>query len=106
MTQQLNYAKLKNFDDFIRFIAMSPTPFIQHIEMKGKHVYFIHIIGAGGKMVYYIEQGNKIEEKYVVYQRFKDQITFRNTFESDGQSTDIPVFEIDQTNIFPEYPPK
>lgn len=108
MAQQLNYAKLKSFDDLIRFVGMSPTPFVQHIAIEGKHVYFVQIMGfGGGRMIYYFERNEKIEEKYIVFNRFRDQVTsFSNTFGSDGQSTYIPILELEKTNIFPEYPPK
>ena len=106
MSQQINYAKIKSFDDLVRFIGMSPTPFVQHVELNSKHVYFLQILSLGGKMIYYVELEKKIEGKYVVFNRFRDQVTFSNTFGSDGQSTYIPILELEKTNIFPEYPPK
>ena len=107
MAQQLNYAKMKTFDDFIRFVAISPAPFVQYVEIEGKHVYFLQILGyGGGKMIYYFEREKKIEEKYILFNRFRDQVTFSNNFGSDGQSTYIPILELEKTNIFSEYPPK
>lgn len=107
MSQLINYAKMKSFDDFVRFIIVSSIPFIQYIELNGKHVYFIQIISlGGGKMIYFFERDKKIEEKYVVFNRFRDQVTFSNSFGSDGQSAYIPILELQETNIFPEYPLK
>jgi len=107
LTEQLNYAKMKTFDDFIRFVGMSPTPFVQYVEIEGKHVYFVQFMGFGGaKMIYFYEREKKIIEKYIVFNRFRDQVTFSNNFGSDGQSTYIPILELEKTNIFSEYPPK
>ena len=107
MAEQLNYAKMKTFDDFIRFVGISSTPFVQYVEMDGRHVYFVQFMGfGGGKMVYFYEREKKIVEKYIVFNRFRDQVTFSNNFGSDGQSTYIPILELEKTNIFSEYPPK
>ena len=107
MSQQLSYAKLKKFDDLVRFIVVSSIPFVQYVELNGKHVYFIQIMGFGaGKIIYYFEHNKRIEEKYIVFNRFRDQITFSNTFGSDGQSSSIPILELEKTNIFSEYPPE
>ncbi len=107
MDDQLIYAKMKTFDDFVRFVGMSPTPFVQYVEIEGKHVYFVALLGfGGGKMVYYFEREKKIDEKYIIFNRFRDQVAFSNNFSSDGQSTYIPILELEKTNVFSEYPPK
>ena len=105
MSQQLNYAKMKSFDDLIRLIVVSSIPFIQYINLDGKYVYFIQIMGFGsGRTIYYFEHDKKIEERYVVFNRFRDQVAFSNSFGSDGQSSYIPILELEKTNMFPEYP--
>jgi hypothetical protein len=107
MSLQFGYAKMKSFEDFVRFVTVSTIPFIQYVELAGKHVYFIQILGfGGGRMVYYYEREKKVEEKYVVVNRFRDQLSFSNTFSSDGHSAFIPILELERTNIFPDYPPK
>jgi len=57
-------------------------------------------------MIYYVEQDLEIETKYIVFNRFRDQITFSDKFEADGQTTYIPLLKLERTNIFSEYPPK
>ena len=107
MNRELSYAKLRAFDDLVRFVGMSPTPFLFHIEVEGTHVYFVQITSfGGGRMIYYTELDKRIEEKYVVFNRFRGEISFSDQFSSDGQSAHIPIFELEKTNIFKEYPPK
>jgi len=106
MSQQLNYAKMKSFDDLMRFIIFSSIPLVQYVELNGRHIYFIQIMGfSAGRTIYYFERDKKIEEKYVVFNRFRDQVSFSNSFGSDGQSAYIPILELEKTNIFSEYPP-
>ena len=100
------YIQFKNLNDFIRFITLSPTPFINHIKQNGHEVYFVQIIGFGERILYYIEMDEKLDEKYIVYNRFRDTLSFSNKLESDGQSVSIPILEIARTNVFSEYPPK
>jgi hypothetical protein len=103
MTKAFNYARLEVFDDLVRFVGMSPTPFLFYIEREGKHVYFVQIMSlGGGKMVYFTELDQKIKEKYVVFNRFRGEVSFNDQFKSDGQSAHIPIFELAETNIFDE----
>jgi len=100
------YIQFKDFSDLVRFITFSPTPFIQYVRVNGHNVYFIQIMGLGERMLYYVELDRKIEEKYVVYNRFRDSVSFSSKIESDGQSVCVPILEVERTNIFQEYPPK
>jgi hypothetical protein len=75
--------------------------------MNGKHVYFIQILSwGGGKMIYYTEHEKALQEKYVIFNRFQGKISYSNQIITDGQSVHIPIFEVEKTNIFREYPPK
>ena len=100
------YIQFKKFDDFIRFVTISPTPFVHYIKFNGHNLYFIQLAGFGERVLYYVELDKEIEEKYVVYNRFRDVISFSNKIESDGQSICVPILEIVKTNAFSEYPPK
>jgi hypothetical protein len=102
---QLKYAQFKSIQDFVRFVAASQIPFIHHANINGRNVYFIQLIGFGERMVYYIELEQPIKEKYIIFNRFRDQISFANRIEADPQSIAFPILELERTNIFTEYPP-
>lgn len=107
MNRDLSYAKLKAFNDLVRFVGMSSSPFLFHVELEGKHVYFIQIMSfGGGRMIYYAELDERISEKYIVFNRFRDEISFSDQFSSSGQSAHIPIFELEKTNLFTGYPPE
>jgi hypothetical protein len=107
MNRDLSYAKLKAFNDLVRFVGMSSSPFLFHVELEGKHVYFIQIMSfGGGRMIYYAELEERISEKYIVFNRFRGEISFSDQFSSSGQSAHIPIFELDKTNLFTTYPPE
>lgn len=100
------YIQFKKFDDFIRFVTLSPTPFIQYINLNSHNVYFVQLAGFGEHMLYYVELDKEIEAKYVIYNRFRDVVSFSSKIESDGQSVSVPILEILKTNAFKEYPLK
>ena len=100
------YLKFKNLIDFIRFITFSPAPFTHYINLDGHNIYFIQIAGLGERILYYVELDDKIEENYIIYNRFRDTLSFSSKLESDGQSVSIPILEVSKTNIFLDYPPK
>lgn len=95
----MNYAKFKTFDDFVKFVANSQIPFIYHTTIKEKAVYFIHIILVEG-MVYYVEQEEPIKSKYIVYNRFRDQVSLADKLEVDPQKVTLPILEVETTNVF------
>jgi len=101
----LNFVKFKTFEDFVKFVAVSQIPFIHHTTIKDKAVYFVHI-GLIEGMVYYVEQEEPIKEKYVLYNRFRDQISFSDKLETDPQKATLPILEIESTSIFSEDPAK
>jgi len=101
----LNFTKFKTFDDFVKFLAVSQIPFIHHTTIKGKDVYFVHI-GLIEGIVYYVEQDEPIREKYVLYNRFRDQVSFSDKLDTDPQKATLPILEIETTSVFSEYPPK
>jgi len=71
------YVKFSSLDDLVRLVAFSATPFLQHAEVEGKHVYFYHSMLFGGRpMVYFTLRRERIDKKYVVYNRFNDSLSF------------------------------
>jgi hypothetical protein len=99
----VNLAKFKTFDDFVRFVANSQIPFIFHATVKGKAVYFVHVLLVEG-MVYYFEQEGPIKDRYVVYNRFRDQVSFTDKLELDPQKVTLAILEVEATSVFPEQP--
>jgi len=105
MNSDLSYAKLKTFNDLVKFVGMSSSPFLFYVELAGKHVYFVQIMSfGGGRMIYYVELEERISEKYVVFNRFRGEISFSDQFSSSGQSAHIPIFELEKTNLFTDFP--
>lgn len=106
MPEQLTHVQLREFEDLIRLVSLSPAPFIEHLIVDGKNVYFIHTGGLfGPPMIYYVERGAKIDKKYVVFNRYKDEVSFSDSLGTDPQAVYIPVLEIERTSLFSKYPP-
>ncbi len=107
LSKQINYIEFKSFDDLVRFISISSSPFLHHIVINGKNVYFIQGMSFGGEqMVYYMECDEAIKKRYVILNRFKDAVYQSDKVISDGQSACIKILELKRTNIFLEYPPQ
>ena len=102
----LTYIQFNKIDDFVRFVTLSPSPFIQFIKLDGHNIYFVQLVGFGERVLYYVEMDKEIDGKYVIYNRFRDMISFSSKIESDGQSISIPILEVLRTNAFTGYPPK
>jgi hypothetical protein len=107
LSEKVSYIEFKDFDDLVRFISISPSPFLHHIMINGKNVYFVQAIGlGGGRTIFYVECEESIKGRYVILNRFKDEVYPSDKIISDGQSVCIKLLELKRTNIFPEYPPQ
>jgi hypothetical protein len=75
--------------------------------INDKNLYFVQAIGfGGGRMIYYLGCDEAIKGRYVILNRFKDEVYPIDKIISDGQSAGIKILELKRTNIFLEYPPK
>ncbi|RLI15463.1 MAG: hypothetical protein DRO43_01090 [Candidatus Hecatellales archaeon] len=100
MPEDVFHVKFSGLEDMVRFVALSSTPFLQHAEVEGKHVYFFHSALLLGKpVIYYTVLGEKVKGRYIVYNKFRDTISFSDKLEADGQSVYIPILEVESTNL-------
>ena len=86
LPEELIYVQFSCLEDLVRLVSLSPGPFIQHVAVEGEHIYFIQsLMMISQPMVYMFRSREKIEKKYVVYNRFTDGITFSDQPGQDGQ---------------------
>lgn len=109
MPEDLFHVKFSGLEDMVRLVALSATPFLEHAEINGKHIYFFHATLLTGKpIIYYVVLEEKLEKRYIVYNKFRDTIGFSDKLEADGQSIYIPILEVENTNLlrfmFPKAP--
>ncbi len=99
----MNFAKFKTFDDLVKFVANSQIPFIFTTQIQGRCLYFVHLLLIES-LVYYVEMETPIKERYVVYNRFKDQISFSDKLEVDPQKATLPILTIESASVFSNIP--
>jgi hypothetical protein len=100
MVDEVFYVAFSRLEDLVKFVAYLPTPFIQHVEINSKHVYFIHsTLLASRPVIYYVCLNSKLEKRYVIYNKFNDSISYSDKLETGGQSVTIPILEIKDTNL-------
>ena len=98
--EDLCYIQLKKLEDLVRLVSSSQTLFLQHIALNGKHIYFIQsMLSLSKPMVYLYQDMKPIEKKYIIYNRFKDEVAFSDIASTDGQSVNIAILEIENTNL-------
>jgi len=66
-------------------------------------LYFVHLLLIES-LVYYVEKETPIKERYVVYNRFKDQISFSDKLEVDPQKATLPILTIESASVFSNIP--
>ncbi len=105
MPETTSYIQLKTLEDLVHFVALSPSPFIQYIDIGGRPVYFVQTIAIfGPPTMYYVEVKERIPNKYVVFNRYQDKITYSDQLGTDPQVFYIPILQVEKTNLFPRYP--
>lgn len=83
----------------MKFVSMTPQPFLNHIERGGKHLYFFLLPFSGGLMVFYFAADKKIDGDYVTLNRMSGRFSASSKPSFDAQSLDIAILEVEATDL-------
>lgn len=91
----MSFVKFRTLNDLIKFVALFDAHFLYHESASGHEIYFIHVLGLVEEMVYYARQDEAVKEKYVVYDPYRDEVTFTNKLEVNPPKMIFPFLEIE-----------
>jgi len=91
--------RYKRLDDLVRFVSMTPQPFVNNIERDGKHFYFFVLPFSGGLVVSYFAASKKIEGAYVTLNRMSGAVSSSSKPTFDAQSVDLAILEVEATDF-------
>jgi hypothetical protein len=96
---RLTSIRYKRLDDLVKFVSMTPQPFLNHIERNGKHLYFFLLPFSGGLVVYYFAADKKVDGEYITINRMSGRFSSSSKPSFDAQSLDIAILEVDATDV-------
>ncbi len=96
---RLNSIRYRRLDDLVKFVSMTPQPFLNHVEREGKHLYFFILPFSGGLVVSYFAAEKKIEGEYVTLNRMSGRLSPSSKPTFDAQSIDLPILEVEATDL-------
>ncbi len=99
MTDKPASIRYRRLDDLVKFVSMTPQPFLSHVELKGKHVYFFVLPFSGSVVVAFFASEKRVEGEYVTINRMTGKFAPTNRPTFDAQSLDIPILEVDSTDL-------
>jgi hypothetical protein len=91
--------RYKRLDDLVKFVSMTPQPFLNHAERDGKHLYFFLLPFSGGLVVYYFAADKRIDGEYVTINRMSGRFSYSSKPTFDAQSLDMPILEVEATDV-------
>ena len=83
----------------MKFVSMTPQPFLNHIERHGKHLYFFALPFSGGLLVTYLAADQKIDGEYITINRMSGRFSPSSKPTFDAQSLDLPILEVESTDL-------
>ena len=95
----LTSVRYKHLDDLVKFVSMTPQPFLNHVEKDGRHLYFFLLPFSGGLVVFYFGADRKIDGEYVTLNRMTGKITPSMKPSFDAQSLDLAILEVESTDV-------
>jgi hypothetical protein len=98
-TTRLASIRYKRLDDLVKFVSMTPQPFLNHIERGGKHLYFFVLPFSGGLVISYFAADKKIDGEFITINRMSGRFTSSSKPTFDAQSLDLPILEVEATDI-------
>jgi hypothetical protein len=91
--------RYKRLDDLVKFVSMTPQPFLNHIEHDGRHVYFFLLPFSGGLIISYFAADKKIDGEFITINRMSGRFSASSKPTFDAQSLDLPILEVEATDI-------
>jgi hypothetical protein len=91
--------RYKKLEDLVKFVSITPQPFLNHIERDGRHLYFFLLPFSGGAVVAYYSDDKRIEGTYVTFNRMSGKVSSSSRPSFDAQSIDLPILEVDATDL-------
>jgi len=98
-TKGVTSIRYKRLDDLVKFLSMTPAPFLNHAERDGRHLYFAALPFSGGLLVYYFVAEKRIEGEYVTFNRMSGVTSPSMKPSFDAQSLDLPILEVEASDI-------
>ena len=96
---RLTSIRYKRLDDLVKFVGMTPQPFLNHVERDGTHLYFFMLPFSGGLVVYYVEVDKRLEGEYITINRMSGKFSSSSRPTFDAQSIDLPILEVESTEL-------
>jgi len=99
----MKFVQLKTVRDLVMLVASSPaTNVIQHLENKGKHVYFV----IGGTLsevfTYLVQLDEPIEGNFITYNSYKGEVGSSEKIASVPNMNSFPIIEIENQTLIPD----
>ncbi len=96
----MKFVQLKTIRDLIMLVASSPsTNVIQHLENRGKHVYFV----IGGTLnevfIYLVRLDDLLDGSFITYNSYKGEIGSSEKIASEPNMNCFPIIEIMNQNL-------
>jgi len=111
LNDEVNYIQLERLEDIIRIMSTStrPPP-IHRKKVEDGHVYFLPAsIAVGKSIIYFVKVKEKVEIKYIVFDRIQDEISFSNELSTKPSLSHFSIVEVTSENMLPRRgtpPPK
>jgi len=104
--KKVGMVQIESIKDLVHLIVRLPFQIINHMEIGGKHIYFI-LLGSGipgfSTTMYYIILDEKIDANYIVFNSIEDKIKYSKTLEDRrGGIIYIPIINIKKQNLIKE----
>lgn len=98
-TQRLTSIRYTRLDDLVKFVSISPAPFLNHMERGGRHLYFFVLPFSGGLILPYYSSETRVEGEYLTLNRMTGLSSASRKPSFDAQSLDIPILEVESTDL-------
>ena len=101
---EINYIQLEKMDDLVKMIvtSMRPPP-LHHVTIGKKNFYFIPTsMGIGRTVIYIVEQDEKIEKRYVVYDTMQDTFSYSDEISTKPSLKHFVIVEVKTENLLPK----
>jgi len=94
--------RVKELRDLVSVAVASQVYLLHHVELDGRHIYYVPFPAYDTHIIYYYESRGKVKGRYVLLNKFTGDVALSDKMANDNRVMVIPVVEVVEQDLLPK----
>ena len=94
--------RVKSLQDLVNVAIAAQVFILHHVELNGKHVYYLPFPSYDSHIIYYYESNEEVKGRYILFNKFTGSMEVSDWMSGDSRVLVIPVVEVLEQDVLPK----